>query len=148
MRILMVCLGNICRSPLAHGVLEHLAEREGIDWEIDSAGTGNWHVGECPDRRSIAVAAKYGVDISKQKARQFTQDDFTIYDYIFVMDRNNLKDVLALARSSEERAKVMLFLDNDIVPDPYFDGRLFEPVYKIIAERCESLLKSPLFQRR
>lgn len=143
----MVCLGNICRSPLAHGVLEHLAKKEGLDWEIDSAGTGNWHVGESPDRRAIAVAARYGVDISRQRARQFTRDDFELYDAILVMDRNNLKDVLALARSYEEKTKVMLFLDNDVVPDPYFDDRLFESVYEVITNRCESLLKTDLLKR-
>lgn len=137
----MVCLGNICRSPLAHGILAHLVKEKGIHWEIDSAGTGNWHVGECADRRSIAIAKRYGVDISNQRARQFEQSDFLHYDKILVMDRNNLRDVLAMAGSSDKRAKVSLFLENDIVPDPYFDDNLFDPVYQMIAARCEILLE-------
>ncbi|MDX3912030.1 MAG: low molecular weight protein-tyrosine-phosphatase [Pseudosphingobacterium sp.] len=141
MKILVVCLGNICRSPLAHGILAHLAKEKGLDWEIDSAGTGDWHVGECPDKRSIAIAKKYGVDISGQRARQFNRIDFEYYDKILVMDRNNLRDVLAMAHSPADRAKVSLFLENDIVQDPYYDNNLFDPVYKIIAARCETLLK-------
>uniref|UniRef100_F4CDK4 protein-tyrosine-phosphatase n=1 Tax=Sphingobacterium sp. (strain 21) TaxID=743722 RepID=F4CDK4_SPHS2 len=141
MKILVVCLGNICRSPLAHGILAHLVKEKGLDWEIDSAGTGDWHVGECPDRRSIAIAKKYGVDISGQRARQFNRIDFEYYDKILVMDRNNLRDVLAMAHSPADRAKVSLFLENDIVQDPYYDNNLFDPVYKIIAARCETLLK-------
>jgi len=137
----MVCLGNICRSPLAHGVLEHLAKEKGLDWEIDSAGTGNWHIGSYPDNRSIAIAKKYGVDISGQRARQFSKADFKYYDRILVMDRANLSDVLALAGTAEERAKVSLFLENDIVPDPYYDDNLFDPVYQMIAKRCEILLE-------
>lgn len=105
MKILMVCLGNICRSPLAHGILEHLAKENGLDWEIDSAGTGSWHIGHKPDRRSIAVAKSYGVDISSQRARQFEINDFDRYDFIFVMDENNYKDVIALAKSQEEKIK-------------------------------------------
>ncbi len=136
----MVCLGNICRSPLAHGVLAHLTKERGLDWEIDSAGTGSWHIGECPDRRSVAIAKKYGIDISNQRARQFQKTDFHYYDRILVMDRHNLRDVLALTNRTEERAKVSLFLENDIVPDPYYDNTLFDPVYRMIAARCEELL--------
>lgn len=137
----MVCLGNICRSPLAHGILAHMARTENLDWQIDSAGTGNWHIGQSPDRRSISVAKSYGVDISMQRARQFSRNDFSTYDYILVMDRNNLADVLALAKNEEERTKVKLFLGEDIVPDPYYDNDLFDPVYQMIAKRCEILLK-------
>src|SRR5690606_9302421 len=141
MKILVVCLGNICRSPLAHGILAHLAKEKGLDWEIDSAGTGDWHVGECPDRRAIASAKKYGVDISGQRARPFNRIDFEYYGKILVMGRNNRRDVLAMAHSPADRAKVSLFLENDIVQDPYYDNNLFDPVYKIIAARCETLLK-------
>jgi protein-tyrosine phosphatase len=94
MKILMVCLGNICRSPLAEGVMQHLADEEGLDWQVDSAGTGNWHVGEAPDRRSIRTARNHDVDISKQACRQFRQSDFNKFDHIFVMDKYNLSDVL------------------------------------------------------
>jgi len=142
MKVLLVCLGNICRSPLAHGILAHMVKEKGLDWEIDSAGTGSWHVGECPDRRSVAVARRYGVDISAQRARQFHRRDLVYYDRILVMDRQNLKDVLALADTLEERTKVSLFLENDVVPDPYYDNTLFDPVYQMIAKRCEELLAS------
>ena len=141
MKILMVCLGNICRSPLAHGILQHIADINNLGWEVDSAGTGDWHVGQCPDRRSIAVAKKYGVDISTQKAQHFTTALFDRYDRIFVMDRNNYKDVLRLAQNEEQRAKVSLFLDDDIVPDPYYDDALFEPVYSMVEKRCQQLIE-------
>ena len=140
MKILMVCLGNICRSPLAHGVLQYLADENKLGWQIDSAGTGNWHVGQCPDRRSIVIARKYGVDISKQTAQHFTAELFDEYDLIFVMDRQNHKDVIRLARNEAQKDKVALFLDDDIVPDPYYDDAMFEPVYKMIEKRCHDLI--------
>lgn len=136
----MVCLGNICRSPLAHGVMENLVLLKKLNWTIDSAGTGNWHVGHPPDRRSIAIAKKYGVDISNQRAQHFTADFFDKYDLILVMDRQNYKDVLQLANTIEQEKKVRLFLEEDIVPDPYFDDSLFDPVYKMVEKRCQELL--------
>ena len=102
MKILMICLGNICRSPLAQGVLAHLAKDAGLDWEVDSAGTGNWHVGSPPDKRSVAVAKKYGIDISKQRCRQFHVGDFDVFDRIIVMDTQNLEDILSLARDQAD----------------------------------------------
>lgn len=140
MKILMVCLGNICRSPLAHGVMENLVLLKKLNWTIDSAGTGNWHVGHPPDRRSIAIAKKYGVDISNQRAQHFTADFFDKYDLILVMDRQNYKDVLQLANTIEQEKKVRLFLEEDIVPDPYFDDSLFDPIYKMVEKRCQELL--------
>lgn len=142
MKILMVCLGNICRSPLAHGILDHLAKKEGLDWTIESAGTGDWHIGQSPDQRSIAVAKKYEVDISLQRARHFDSSLFAIYDHILVMDHQNYKDVLKQASTEDEKAKVALFLVDDVVPDPYFDERLFEPVYKMIESRCQELIQA------
>ena len=141
MKILMVCLGNICRSPLAHGVLEHMVREKNLTWEIDSAGTGNWHVGEQPDRRSIAVARKYGVDISNQSCRQFQSDDFEKFDHILVMDQNNLSDVISLAQTDADFGKVRLFLKNGIVPDPYHDDNQFDPVYQMIEKRCLELIE-------
>jgi protein-tyrosine phosphatase len=140
MKILMVCLGNICRSPLAHGVLEHLVKEKNLNWEIDSAGTGNWHIGEKPDRRSITVAQKYGVDITNQSCRQFDNSDFEKYDHILVMDQNNLSDVISMATSDADVEKVRLFLKNGIVPDPYHDDNQFEPVYLMIKERCLEII--------
>lgn len=140
MKILMVCLGNICRSPLAHGILEHLVKEKNLNWEIDSAGTGNWHIGEKPDRRSIAVAQKYGVDITNQSCRQFDITDFEKYDHILTMDQNNLSDVISLANGDDGVKKVRLFLKNGIVPDPYYDDNQFEPVYLMIEKRCKEII--------
>jgi|SRR5690554_1738586 len=140
MRILMVCLGNICRSPLAHGVMQELADKAGLSWEVDSAGTGNWHVGEAPDRRAIAVAKNHGVDISKQRAQHFNAALFDQYDHILVMDRANYRDVLRLAQSEAHRAKTRLFLGDAEVPDPYHDDAMFEPVYAMVEARCRAFL--------
>ena len=141
MKILMVCLGNICRSPIAHGILEKHASDKGLQWEIDSAGTGGWHTGSPPDHRSIAIAKRYGVDISNQSCRQFEIDDFDKYDHILVMDYSNLNDVKALARNDIDHNKVSLFLKNDIVPDPYYDDTQFDPVYKMVEERCFEIIE-------
>lgn len=140
MKILMVCLGNICRSPLAHGILEKMAADHGLDWKIDSAGTGDWHIGKPPDHRSIAVAKKFGVDISTQLCRQFTEKDFSEYSRIYVMDESNLRDVLRMGRNKENFSKVALFLGDANVPDPYWDDELFEPVYQMIEKRCHEIL--------
>jgi protein-tyrosine phosphatase len=142
MKLLMVCLGNICRSPLAHGIMEHLAEEQGLDWEIDSAGTGNWHVGEGPDRRSTRTAREHGIDISGQVCRLFRVSDFDYYDHIFVMDKNNLRDILSLARNEEDRKKVKLLLGDKIVPDPYYDDTQFEPVFQMIEKGCREIIKT------
>jgi protein-tyrosine phosphatase len=120
--------------------MEHLVATEGLDWQIDSAGTGNWHIGQAPDPRSIAVAQKMGVDISGQRARQFEQADFNRFDYILVMDDQNLKNVLALAQTEKEKEKVRLLLGTDFVPDPYFDDALFEPVYGLIEQGCKQFI--------
>ncbi len=140
MKILMVCLGNICRSPLAHGIMQHVVDSNGLDWEVDSAGTGDWHVGNSPDRRSIAVARDHGVDISGQRAQHFTAQLFDKYDHIFVMDHQNREDVLRLASTDTQRDKVRLFLTEDIVPDPYYDDAMFLPVYNMVKERCDELI--------
>jgi low molecular weight protein-tyrosine phosphatase len=136
MKILMVCLGNICRSPLAEGIMQRLAKENGLDWHIDSAGTGNWHVGEGPDRRSTRTASNHGIDISRQVCRLFRISDFDTFDQIFVMDKNNLSDILAMARNDEDAKKVKLLLGDKIVPDPYYDDAQFEPVFKMIEKRC------------
>jgi len=141
-KILMVCLGNICRSPLAEGILRQKLDSN--HFEIDSAGTGNWHVGDAPDRRSIAVAKKYNIDISELKGRQFTAIDYTHFDHIYVMDASNLSNVLSLASNEEDKGKVKMILDEVFpgervdVPDPYYgesDG--FERVYQMLDEACE-----------
>lgn len=141
MKILMICLGNICRSPLAHGIMEHLANDKNLDWEIDSAGTGNWFAGELPDSRSIAVAKQNGIDISSQVCRQIKIIDFDYYDRIYVMDYKNLNDVIGLARNNDDRKKVRLLLNEGIVPDPYYEDDQFEAVYRLIYDRCLEIIK-------
>ena len=137
----MVCLGNICRSPLAEGIMRHLVNERNLNWEIASAGTGNWHIGKAPDHRSISAAKALGYDISKQRAQQFNHAMFAKYDLILVMDRNNLADVQSLAKTNEERKKVKLFLDNDEVTDPYWDNALFNPVCRQVEERRREIIK-------
>jgi protein-tyrosine phosphatase len=137
MKILMVCLGNICRSPLAHGILE--SKLPSNSFFIDSAGTANYHIGQQPDHRSIAVAKKYGIDISKQRCRQFTISDFDTFDIIYVMDKSNFENVVKLARTPEDIAKVKLILEENSnskiteVPDPYYgDMKDFENVFDLL----------------
>jgi protein-tyrosine phosphatase len=137
----MVCLGNICRSPLAEGIMQHLAEQHMLDWQIDSAGTGSWHVGAGPDRRSTRAANNHGIDISKQVCRQFRRGDFKDFDLILVMDRNNLSDVLAMAPGEEAAAKVKLLLNDREVPDPYYDDSQFEPVFRLIEQGCKDIIR-------
>lgn len=137
----MVCLGNICRSPLAEGIMRHMADEAGLDWEIDSAGTGNWHVGEGPDRRSTRAARDHGVDISQQVCRLFRISDFDYFDHIFVMDKSNLSDILNMARNDQDAQKVKLLLGDKIVPDPWYDDTQFEPVFTLIEGGCKDIIK-------
>lgn len=140
----MVCLGNICRSPLAEGILKSKLPRK--SFVVDSAGTGSWHIGKQPDERSIAIARKNGIDISNQRGKQFTVNDFETYDYIYVMDNSNFDDVSKLAQSQEQMTKVQLILnevfpgENVDVPDPYYGSQFgFETVFKMLDETCDSL---------
>jgi protein-tyrosine phosphatase len=137
----MVCLGNICRSPMAEGIMQHLADEQGLDWKIDSAGTGGWHVDEGPDRRAVRTARNHGIDISKQECRQFGWSDFNKFDHIFVMDKYNLSDVLAMAPDEKAAAKVKLLLGDKEVPDPYGDESMFEPVFELIDGGCADIVK-------
>ncbi len=138
----MVCLGNICRSPLAEGIVRQLIAENGLDWEVASAGTGDWHTGQPADKRSIAIAEDYGYDISRQRARLFQKHLFDEFDHILVMDKNNLRDVLTLAETEEHRKKVRLFLtEEQEVTDPYFDDQLFDPVFLTIEERAKRLIE-------
>ncbi len=137
----MVCLGNICRSPLAHGVMQRLVNENNLNWVVKSAGTGNWHVGEPPDRRAISVAKTFGTDISTQRAQHFSSNFFDEFDLILAMDKNNLRNILSLAKNDEQRDKVKLFLVENEVPDPYYDNEMFEPVYEMIEQRCQELIE-------
>ncbi len=140
----MVCLGNICRSPVAHGVFDHLCKENGLDWEIDSAGTSGWHDGESPDRRSIESARKNGIDISRQISRRVTQQDLDYFDYIFVMDKSNLQNVMKIANENQAQ-KIHLFLeygdskDPIEVPDPYYTHG-FDYVFDLIKNASEVII--------
>ena len=141
-KILMVCLGNICRSPLAEGILASKLPND--KFLVDSAGTGSWHIGRTPDNRSIATAKKNGLDICNQKGRQFSKTDFDAFDYIFVMDNSNYKDVIHFAQNETQKEKVQLILDaifpneNVDVPDPYYGvANGFDMVYEMLDEACE-----------
>jgi protein-tyrosine phosphatase len=145
-KILMVCLGNICRSPLAEGILKSKTSPESVF--VDSAGTAAYHIGNKPDQRSINVAAKYGLDISSQRARKVSVKDFDSFDRIFAMDQSNYDHLLLLARTDLDISKIKLILNeahpnqNRSVPDPY-DGESsgFENVYSMLDEACECILK-------
>lgn len=146
-RVLMVCLGNICRSPLAEGILRSKVDPQKVI--VDSAGTGSWHIGHLPDSRSIEVASKYEIDITSQRGRQFTLNDFEEFDRIYVMDTDNLSTVLSMARRQGHRDKVGLILNevypgqNKEVPDPYHEGiEAFDLVFKMLDEACEILCKN------
>ncbi len=138
-KILMVCLGNICRSPLAEGILQSKLQIK--KFYIDSAGTGGHHIGSKPDSRSIAVAKKYGIDISQQSCRKFETEDFEVFDLIYVMDHSNYDNIIKLATTQEQKAKVKLLLsETNIkekeVPDPYYDDQGFEHVFELIDNAC------------
>ena len=121
--------------------MQHLVKQNGLDWEVDSAGTGNWHVGEGPDRRSTRTAKEQGIDISQQVCRLFRISDFDAFDHILVMDKSNLSDILSMARNEEDRKKVRMLLGDEIVPDPYYDDTLFLPVFKMIEQGCKDFIK-------
>ena len=138
MKILMVCLGNICRSPLAEGILQSKLPENFI---VESAGTIDMHQGKCPDHRSIETGHHYNVDISQQKSRHFSEKDFQEFDRIYGMDQNNVQDILSLAKSENDRNKVSLILENNQeVPDPYWsEMEAFDKVYHLLDKACERI---------
>lgn len=150
MRILMVCLGNICRSPLAEGILrKKLSDADVPGIEVDSAGTSGHHAGENPDPRSVRNARKNGVDISGIVSRKFRVEDFDRFDRIFVMDHSNYKDVMAMARTPIHRDKVQLLLNcahpgkNKAVPDPWYGGdEGFQEVFELVECACDALVEA------
>lgn len=151
MKVLMVCLGNICRSPLAEGILRSKAEEGNLAIEVDSCGTAAYHVGERPDPRSISKANDYAIDISMLKGRQFKKSDFDAFDLILTMDRYNQMDILQLAGNNEQREKVKLILsysnehEEKDVPDPYYGGvQGFEQVYQLLDEACDRFIEKEI----
>ena len=146
MKILMVCLGNICRSPLAKGIL--WSKGKHLNLEVDSAGTAAYHIGKQPDIRSIEIANKYAVDLNQQRARQFSRADFDKFDIIYAMDTNNYAHLISLASSETERNKIRMIL-NEInpnsyqsVPDPYYGGdNGFQDVYNMLDKACDKIIQ-------
>ena len=146
-RVLFVCLGNICRSPLAEAAFRTEAERLGLDVEIDSAGTGDWHLGHAPDPRAQAVARRNGVDIAHLRARQVTPEDFRRFDHIVALDSVNLRDLVAM-RPDNATAKIALLLDHvegregQPVADPYYgDDAGFDVTWSDVTEGARALAK-------
>ncbi|WP_339873584.1 low molecular weight protein-tyrosine-phosphatase [Olleya marilimosa] len=143
-KILMVCLGNICRSPLAEGILQSKVDNN--LFVVDSAGTSSYHIGNKPDPRSIAIAKKKGIDITNQQARQFVKQDFLDFDIIYAMDNSNYNNIIALAENDKQKSKVNLILNESYpeqnldVPDPYYGGdKGFETVFNMLDEACNKI---------
>lgn len=148
MRILMVCLGNICRSPLAEGILQDMIGKEGLNWKVESAGTNGYHVGEPPHRLSIKVAQANGIDISHQRSRQFVAEDFDRFDIIYAMANDVLKDMQGIAGNKFDGSKAKLFLsevhaDKDAdVPDPWYGTEPgYHEAFAIIKNACAIIIK-------
>jgi protein-tyrosine phosphatase len=146
-KVLMVCLGNICRSPLAAGVLRKKLEDAGVEAVVDSAGFEPYHIGEGPDERTASIASKYGIDLSGHVMRLFSREDFNNYDRIYVMDQRNLRDVLFLARTEEDKQKVDYLLNvldpgkNQIIPDPYYgEEKDFEHALQLMYKACDIIV--------
>lgn len=148
-KVLFVCLGNICRSPLAEAIFVHKVHRKNLEgyFEVDSCGTSNYHIGDTPDPRTIALARKRGVKMD-HCARQFTTEDLEDFDYIVAMDRSNYQNILRLSRDAKHAAKVFLMREFDPqgkgeeVPDPYFGGeRNFQEVFEILDRSTENFLR-------
>ena len=142
----MVCLGNICRSPLAEGILKN--KTQNLDVFVDSAGTASYHVGNLPDSRSIEIANKNGIDLTNQRARQFSEKDFDDFDKIYAMDTNNYANIISLARNQSDRDKVDVILNEltpksyDSVPDPYYGaGDGFQIVYDMLDNACDAIVR-------
>ncbi|MBD3862268.1 low molecular weight protein-tyrosine-phosphatase [Olleya marilimosa] len=143
-KILMVCLGNICRSPLAEGILQ--SKLDNNLFVVDSAGTSSYHIGNKPDPRSIAIAKKKGIDITQQQARQFVKQDFLDFDIIYAMDNSNYNNIIALAENDKQKSKVNLILNESYpeqnldLPDPYYGGdKGFETVFNMLDEACNKI---------
>ncbi len=145
-KILMVCLGNICRSPLAEGILKSKIDSAKVF--VDSAGTGGYHIGKKPDNRSILIGKEYGIDIEHQRCRQFSSQDFKDFDVIYAMDRNNYKALVHFAQNADEISKIRLLLDEvDLkvkeVPDPYYDDmEKFDEVFHLIDKACTAIAEN------
>lgn len=154
MRILMVCLGNICRSPLAEGIMQHKAEQAGLDWTIDSAGTNSNHIGEAPHPLSQKVARLHGIDISQQRARRFMKADLDNYDIIYAMAEDVLMDIEHISGSKFDKQKVELFLNelypgqNMDVPDPWYGPEPgYHEVFELLNKACDAVIEKYMIKQ-
>ena len=149
MKVLMVCLGNICRSPLAEGVLQDISDKNDLGWEVDSAGTSSWHAGESPHQSSIHIAKQHGIDISHQRSRAITKNDLDYFDLIITMDNSNYSKVSAMCKNKNQELKLKCLLDYSFpgdgreVPDPYYTNN-FSYVFDLIQEACLELVETNL----
>lgn len=148
MKILMVCLGNICRSPIAEGLMLHMIQQHGLDWQVDSAGTESYHIGSAPHRHSQEICRRNGIDICYQRARQFSRKDFERYDKIYALAEDVYEEIQRIGGRDADMSRVELLLNelnpggNESVPDPYYggaDGYIF--VYELIERSCEAIVK-------
>lgn len=143
---MMVCLGNICRSPIAHGILQDRIDKYNLPWLVDSSGTSSWHVGEAPHAKSISVAKEKNINISNQRSQLFTSNMLDVYDFILVMDSNNYTDVIRMATNEAQKSKVKLLMnfapnESKQVPDPFYEGG-FEAVYDMIEKAVDGFVKA------
>jgi protein-tyrosine phosphatase len=149
LKVLMVCLGNICRSPMAHGLLQHKVKQLGLPWIVDSAGTSDWHRGSQPDSRAVDCMKRHHIDITEQRSRPFIKNDFKEFDLIYVMDRANLEDVLMLTTNEDDQQKVALIMSTVYeqrlidVPDPYYGvgEKGFENVFDMLDEATDAIIE-------
>ncbi|MFN3938940.1 MAG: low molecular weight protein-tyrosine-phosphatase [Chitinophagales bacterium] len=148
MKILMVCLGNICRSPIAEGIMRYKIQEQKLNWEVSSCGTSNWHAGEAPHAGACRIMQKKKMDISHQRAKTFHYSFFEHYDLIYTMDASNYRDVIALAENAEERQKVDMIMNtvepgrNIPVPDPYYDERIYPVVFEMLEKACSKIIET------
>lgn len=147
MKILMVCLGNICRSPIAQGIMTSKIKEKKLNWEVDSAGTSGWHNGERPDPRAVLACKSKGIDIADQISRTLISDDLDYYDLILAMDSANYQDIIKMCSSEPQKLKVKLIMNfkhpgmNMAVPDPYYDGK-FDQVFELLSDAMDDVIRS------
>lgn len=153
MKILMVCLGNICRSPMAEGIMRHKISENHLDWEVASCGTGSWHVGNPPHEDGQRAMKRKGLDISHQRAQQFHGHLLETYDLIFAMDSSNYTDVLKHAQSDDEKAKISMIMNmvqpgfNQSIPDPYYNDELYDQVFDMLDTACDAIIQTYSVQK-
>ena len=142
----MVCLGNICRSPMAHGILQNRIDKLKLPWKVESSGTSSWHAGEPPHTKSIAISKDNSIDITNQKSEHFKKEMLDVFDFVLVMDRSNYNDVMRLTSTENQKFKVKLLMDfaypdeNREVPDPYYEGG-FKGVFSMIEKAVDAFIK-------